>query len=144
MRKLLMAAGAFTLAAGTLGSVTNAYAADHLDAPAVKTDGRTDINDVYAFRSPTDHAKTVLIMTVNPLAGTQNGTTFHPDAKYQFVVDNDGDAESDGYKLDEYRPNAWRSCDKAADGLWRSEQPRPEHWNRRPGRERRHRGRSSW
>lgn len=97
MRKLLMAAGAFTLAAGTLGSVTNAYAADHLDAPAVKTDGRTDINDVYAFRSPTDHAKTVLIMTVNPLAGTQNGTTFHPDAKYQFVVDNDGDAESDGY-----------------------------------------------
>jgi len=29
-------------------------AADHLDAPAVKTDGRTDITDVYAFRALTD------------------------------------------------------------------------------------------
>ncbi len=97
MRKFSMAVGVVTLAATSVGVGTSAYAADHLDAPAVKTDGRTDINDVYAFRSPTNPANTVLIMTVNPLAGTQNGTTFHPDAKYQFVVDNDGDARSNGY-----------------------------------------------
>lgn len=97
MRKLLTAAGALTFVAASLGTAVSAGAADHLDAPAVKADGRTDINDVYAFRSPVDAAKTVLVMTVNPLAGTQNGTTFHPDAKYQFVVDNTGDAKPDGY-----------------------------------------------
>ena len=97
MRKLLTAAGAFAVVAALTGTTSIAFAADHLDAPAVKADGRTDINDVYAFRSPTNTANTVLIMTVNPLAGTQNGTTFHPDAKYQFVVDNNADAKSDGY-----------------------------------------------
>ncbi len=97
MRKLFIGVGALTLAATSIGVGTSAYAADHLDAPAVKTDGRTDINDVYAFRSPNNSANTVLIATVNPLAGTQNGTTFHPDAKYQIVVDNDGDARSNGY-----------------------------------------------
>ncbi len=97
MRKLLTGAGVLAVVAALSGTTSIAFAADHLDAPAVKADGRTDINDVYAFKSPTNTSNTVLIMTVNPLAGTQNGTTFHPDAKYQFVIDNNGDAKSDGY-----------------------------------------------
>ena len=72
-------------------------AADHLDAPLVALDGRTDINDVYAFRSPANSANTVLIMTVNPAAGvfTNSPTTFHPNASYEFLIDGNGDAKPD-------------------------------------------------
>ena len=69
-------------------------AADHLDTPAVGADGRTDINDVYAF---TNGSKTVLVMTVNPLAGVTgfSPTTFSPTADYELKIDNDGDAVED-------------------------------------------------
>jgi hypothetical protein len=70
-------------------------AADHLDAPLVMTDGRQDINDVYAFQSPATAANTVLIMTVNPLAGAQSPTTFNPDTSYDFLIDTNGDAKED-------------------------------------------------
>ncbi len=66
--------------------------ADHLDAPLVQADGRLDINDVYAF---TRDSSTVLVMTVNPLAGVLSPPTFHPKAKYEFLIDNNGDAKDD-------------------------------------------------
>jgi hypothetical protein len=71
------------------------YAADHRDAPGVLEDGRTDINDVYVFQSPDNPHNTVLIMTVNPLAGVLSPTTFHPKADYILNVDTDGDAVED-------------------------------------------------
>ncbi|MFQ5948383.1 MAG: DUF4331 family protein [Acidimicrobiia bacterium] len=73
-------------------------AADHLDAPGLTSpggDGRLDIADVYAFQSPTDSDNTVLIMTINPVAGVLSPITFHPDASYDIKVDNDGDAKED-------------------------------------------------
>ncbi len=70
-------------------------AADHLDAPAVQKDGRLDINDVYAFQSPANPRNTVLIMTVNPVAGVLSPTTLHPSASYEFLIDSDGDAKPD-------------------------------------------------
>ncbi|MBI4220064.1 MAG: hypothetical protein HY682_07990, partial [Chloroflexi bacterium] len=79
-----------------------AKAADHLDAPGVKTDGRTDIGDLYVFHpdNPTtgqDLSTTVFALTVNPAAGVISGTTFNSGAAYEFVVDrfglvNGGDA----------------------------------------------------
>ena len=33
----------------------------------------------------------MLAATVNPLAGVDNPTTFHPDAVYRFFIDTDGD-----------------------------------------------------
>ena len=72
-----------------------AQGADHLDAPLVQNDGRLDINDVYAFQSPTNPDNTVFIMTVNPLAGILSPTAFHPKAEYQFLIDNDGDGKRD-------------------------------------------------
>lgn len=72
-----------------------AFAADHLDAPAVTADGRTDINDLYAFQSPTNSDNTVLVLTVNPLAGVMSPTTFDPAAEYTFNIDNTGDAVAD-------------------------------------------------
>ena len=70
-------------------------AADHLDAPGVKVDGRLDINDVYAFQSPSNAANTVLIMTVNPAAGVLSPKAFHPNASYQFLIDGSDDAKPD-------------------------------------------------
>ncbi len=73
-------------------------AADHLDAPGLTSPGgdtRLDINDLYVFQSPTNSDDLVFIMTVNPLAGVLNDGTFHPDAKYEFQIDNNGDAKTD-------------------------------------------------
>lgn len=72
-----------------------ARAADHLDGPMAKHDGRLDITDVYAFQSPSNPANTVLIMNVDPVAGVLSPTTFNPDASYDFKIDTNGDAKED-------------------------------------------------
>src|SRR5215510_8855568 len=72
-----------------------ASAADHLDGPMAKSDGRLDITDVYAFQSPSNPANTVLVMNVDPVAGVLSPTTFHPDASYDFKIDTNGDARED-------------------------------------------------
>lgn len=69
-------------------------AADHLDAPTVKSDHRIDINDVYVFEGA-NPANTVLVMTTNVHAGFLSGTTFRPGALYEFKIDNTGDAIED-------------------------------------------------
>lgn len=69
-------------------------AADHLDAPTVKSDHRIDINDVYVFEGA-NTANTVLVMTTNVHAGFLSGTTFRPGALYEFKIDNTGDAIED-------------------------------------------------
>lgn len=70
-------------------------AADHLDSPSVKTDGRTDIGDLYVFHPDTgggsqDLSSTVLALTVNPAAGVISGTSFNSGARYEFVIDRFG------------------------------------------------------
>jgi hypothetical protein len=69
-------------------------AADHLDAPTVKTDGRIDINDVYVFQGQ-NAANTALVMTINPAAGLLSPTTFRPGALYEFKVDTGTNAIED-------------------------------------------------
>jgi hypothetical protein len=85
----------------TIGLVARpGRAADHLDSPTTKTDGRVDINDVYIFHPGNPGSqnlnRTVVAMTVNPAAGAISGTEFHPDARYEFLFDLDGDARADG------------------------------------------------
>jgi Domain of unknown function (DUF4331) len=53
-------------------------------------DQRLDLCDLYAFRSPTDPARTVLILNANP-----NADALHPDAIYRLNIDNDGDCLTD-------------------------------------------------
>lgn len=74
---------------------TTAIAADHLDSPAVQTDGRLDINDIYAFRSPSNSSNVVLIMTVNPAAGVFSPTDFSSRGDYELNIYNNGDAIQD-------------------------------------------------
>lgn len=53
-------------------------------------DQRLDLCDLYAFQSPADPARTVLILNANP-----NADALHPDAIYRLNVDNDGDCLTD-------------------------------------------------
>ncbi|MCZ6789157.1 MAG: DUF4331 family protein [Chloroflexi bacterium] len=93
-----IAIGALVVALAVGLPALTARGADHLDAPGLTSpggDGRLDIADVYAFRSPTTQTNAVLIMTVNPLAGVLSPTTFHPKAKYEFLIDTNGNAKED-------------------------------------------------
>ncbi len=100
MRKLLYPAvlGLMVIVLALGSASLSSRAADHLDAPGLTPPGgdtRLDVNDVYAFQSPSNSANTVLIMTVNPLAGVLNDGTFHPGASYDLMIDTDGDAKED-------------------------------------------------
>ena len=108
MRKLLNP----LLALATIGVVAITFvvglaalpvrAADHLDAPTTKKDGRIDINDVFVFHpgDPQNLSRTVLVMTVNPAAGVISGDRLRPGAQYEFLIDTNGDAVQDiAYRL---------------------------------------------
>src|SRR5438105_14528072 len=91
---------------------SGAGAADHLDAPGLTPppggDGiGTDLTDIYAFQSPADASKTVLIMNVNGLTTADLANPPGPDrpfgtkvpfvhgdpnVSYNFRVDSHGDA----------------------------------------------------
>jgi len=53
-------------------------------------DQRLDLCDLYAFQSPADPDKTVLILNANPKADA-----LHPEAVYRLAIDNDGDLRDD-------------------------------------------------
>lgn len=53
-------------------------------------DQRLDLCDLYAFQSPRDSARTVLILNANPSADA-----LHPDAIYRLAIDNNGDLLND-------------------------------------------------
>src|SRR5579872_7563889 len=53
-------------------------------------DQRLDLCDLYAFQSPADAARTVIILNANPTADA-----LHPDAIYRLNIDNDGDCLTD-------------------------------------------------
>src|ERR1700743_3654476 len=48
-------------------------------------DQRLDLCDLYAFQSPTDKNRTVIILNANP-----NADALHPDAIYRVNIDTDG------------------------------------------------------
>ena len=83
-----------------------ALAADHLDAPGVEGFGQGDINDLYAFQSPTNPDNTVLILTVNPAAGVLSPTTFGDNVRYDILIDADGDALADSSYSTSFFTNA--------------------------------------
>ncbi len=66
----------------------------HFDCERVRQDGRLDLCDVYVFGG-SDPDTTVMIMTVNPMAGVASPATFSPEACYDFKIDLDGDASED-------------------------------------------------
>lgn len=77
------------------------FAADHIDAPAVTGPGSTspgnDITDVYAFQSPADNSKMVLVMNTQGLLSPAATATavFPSNVLYEFNIDNTGDNVED-------------------------------------------------
>jgi hypothetical protein len=69
--------------------------ADHLDAPAAKSDHRVDITDVYAFRSSS--SSTTLILNVDGLLSPADSktATFRSNALYEVKLDRDQDGTAD-------------------------------------------------
>src|SRR5712671_8021569 len=53
-------------------------------------DQRLDLCDLYAFQSPTQPARTVIILNANP-----NADALHPGAIYRLNIDTDGDLLAD-------------------------------------------------
>jgi hypothetical protein len=74
-----------------------ALAADHREAPLINRLPTADINDIYAFRNPSDASRLVLVMTVNPLSVPDfaGSYAFSPEVLYRFEIDNNGDARGD-------------------------------------------------
>ncbi len=70
---------------------TLAIASSHREAPLISNDPLADNTDVYAFRSPTDSSKIVLIANYIPFehpAGGPNWYTFGENIRYEIHVDN--------------------------------------------------------
>jgi Domain of unknown function (DUF4331) len=64
--------------------VSNHFTGLSLGAPL--GDQRLDLCDLYAFQSPVDKNRTVIILNANP-----DADTLDPDAIYRLDIDNDGD-----------------------------------------------------
>jgi len=73
-------------------------ASSHREAPLVAADPAVDTTDVYAFVSP-DAPKTVTLISnwwpFEEPAGGPNFYAFEPGVRYEFRIDNNGDAKSD-------------------------------------------------
>jgi hypothetical protein len=97
MKRKLLFGSAFVLllAGGVL------VAADHIDAPAVTGAGSSslepDITDIYAFQSPADNSKMVLVMNWQGLMSpsTTASTTISNNLLLEFNIDNTGDNVED-------------------------------------------------
>jgi Domain of unknown function (DUF4331) len=95
-KKLLMALACSALLVGGI-----VYAADHIDAPSVtgpsSTSLATDITDVYAFQSPADNTKMVLVANVKGLMSPTASATsaFGSNVMYEMNIDNNGDNVED-------------------------------------------------
>lgn len=74
-------------------------AADHRDAPNLNIENggprALDLNDVYLFRSPSNPANTVMMITVNPLIAPGEVVFFASAGSYELKIDNNGDMLTD-------------------------------------------------
>ncbi len=79
---LLICTTAFTI---------NAAASSHREAPLISNDPLADNTDLYAFRSPADTSKIILIANYIPFehpAGGPNWYTFGENIRYEIHIDN--------------------------------------------------------
>lgn len=84
--------------AATLFGASPSFASSHREAPAIAEDQYVDNTDVYAFISPNDSEKLVIVANYVPLLLPASGPNFYrfsDDARYEIRIDNDGDARAD-------------------------------------------------
>jgi hypothetical protein len=99
LRVPAMALAAVAVLGGSALTVRTLMASDHQDTPLVEMSPRFDVNDVFAFPSPGNPSRTVLVLgTTSPLtpAATPSATFGTKDQElYQLKIDNTGDARED-------------------------------------------------
>src|SRR5882724_7441496 len=74
------------------------FASSHREAPITALDQKADITDWYAFVSPEDHTKVIMILNVDPFLEPSNGPNyfpFDPGILYEMKIDNDHDGVED-------------------------------------------------
>src|SRR5277367_2626836 len=74
------------------------FAASHREAPITALDHKADITDWYAFVSPENGQKVILILNVDPLLEPSNGPNyfpFDPNVLYEMKIDNNFDGLED-------------------------------------------------
>ena len=94
-RKLLL--GTILALATPFALPTAVRAADHGDGPSAALDRACDIGDTYFFMDPTDATKThvIILATVQGFivpSEANNFSVFDPNVRYQFQIENNGDA----------------------------------------------------
>lgn len=90
---IMAAAG---MAISTMSST--AEASSHREAPSIAEDQFADNTDVYAFISPSDPNKLVMVANYVPLLIPSSGPNFYrfsDNVRYEILLDNDGDAKAD-------------------------------------------------
>ena len=68
----------------TLSITTQSFASDHIDGPVTRKNRVSDITDLYAFPSPTNSQKLILILNTYPFVG-KNGH-FSEKVEYDFLL----------------------------------------------------------
>ena len=95
----LLGTGSLLIVAGAAAlSPVPAGASSHREAPGITDQPKYDNTDVYAFVSPDDPDSVTLIGNWIPMEEPAGGPNYYPfatDARYEFHVDNDGDAKAD-------------------------------------------------
>jgi hypothetical protein len=77
---------------------THALASSHREAPLISNDPLADNTDLYAFRSPADTNKMILIANYIPFehpAGGPNWYTFGKNIRYEIHIDNNSSTTGD-------------------------------------------------
>jgi hypothetical protein len=96
VRRLLALLGAGSLVLVTAGTVP--HASSHREAPLISQDPLADNTDTYAFVSPAEPDKVVLVANYIPLQAPYGGPNFFKfddTVLYELMVDNNGDAVED-------------------------------------------------
>jgi hypothetical protein len=100
LRKVSIALAAAAIVGATVYGLGPAVAtaSSHREAPLVSADPAIDNTDVYAFDSPDRPGFVTLIANWIPFEEPNGGPTFYPfatDARYNIMIDNNGDAKPD-------------------------------------------------
>jgi hypothetical protein len=94
---LLRSACALTLAAIAV-QPKPLFASSHREAPITALDHKADITDWFAFVSPENPSRVILILNVDPFLEPSNGPNyfpFDPNVLYEMKIDNDHDGLPD-------------------------------------------------
>jgi len=88
MKKIIIAILGFAFLSGLS---QNTFASSHREAPLISNDPLADNTDLYAFKSPTDAEKIILIANYIPFehpAGGPNWYSFGTNIRYEIHIDN--------------------------------------------------------